>query len=78
MEQYTDEVWVVDADLDVRLARVMARDGLNEEAIMDRISRQMSSEEKRRRATYILDNSGTLDSLHQQVDRLLERSRYEG
>jgi dephospho-CoA kinase len=78
MEQYTDEVWVVDADLDVRLARVMARDGLSEEAIMDRISRQMSSEEKRRRATYILDNSGTLDSLHQQVDRLLERSRYEG
>lgn len=77
MDQYTDETWVVEADLSVRIARVMKRDGLTEAEIMDRIQRQMSSEEKRRRATYILDNSGSLENLYAQIDRILERSRNE-
>lgn len=77
MKTYTDEDWVVDADLDVRIDRVMERDGISREAIMDRIARQMSAEEKRKRADYVIDNSGSLDELYRQVDMLLERSRNE-
>ncbi|MBQ8564079.1 MAG: dephospho-CoA kinase [Firmicutes bacterium] len=78
MEQYTSEDWVVDADMDVRIARVKARDGLSEEAILDRIRNQMSAEEKAAKADYVLDNSGSLEDLHKQIDRLLERSGHEG
>ncbi len=78
MEQHTDEDWVVDADLEVRIARVMNRDGISREAIMDRINRQMSAAEKNRRADYIIDNSGSLEYLYGQVDALLERSRKNG
>ena len=77
MEDCTDEDWVVDADLEVRIARVMTRDGLNRDAIMDRVHRQMSAEDKRLRADYIIDNSGNLENLYMQVDQLLERSRNE-
>lgn len=77
MEDCTDEDWVVDADLEVRIARVMIRDGLNRDAIMDRVHRQMSAEDKRLRADYIIDNSGNLENLYMQVDQLLERSRNE-
>ena len=77
MEKYVDETWVVDASLPVRIDRVIRRDGLTETEIMDRIRRQMSSEDKRSRADYILENSGTLEELHSQIDQLLERIDYE-
>ena len=73
METYTDEDWVVDADLKVRIERVMKRDGLTEDAIMDRIRRQMSSEDKCAKADAVLNNSGSLEALHCQIDQLLNR-----
>ena len=77
MQAFTDEDWVVDADLEIRIARVMARDGISRQAIMDRIHRQMSSEKKRKLADFVIDNSGSLDELHVQIDQLLERSTDE-
>ena len=73
LESQTDEDWVVDADLETRISRVMARDGISRQAIMDRIHRQMSSEKKREMADFVIDNSGSLDELHAQIDQLLER-----
>ena len=77
LESQTDEDWVVDADLEVRISRVMARDGISRHAIMDRIHRQMSSEKKRELADFVIDNSGSLDELHVQIDQLLERNTDE-
>ena len=77
LQSETDENWVVDADMEVRIARVMQRDGISRQAIMDRIRRQMPSEEKRELADFVIDNSGSLTELHEQIDRLLERSRDE-
>jgi dephospho-CoA kinase len=77
LESQTDEDWVVDADLETRISRVMARDGISRQAIMDRIHRQMSSEKKREMADYVIDNSGSLDELHVQIDQLLERNTDE-
>ena len=77
LESQTDEDWVVDADLEIRISRVMARDGISRQAIMDRIQRQMSSEKKRELADFVIDNSGSLDELYVQVDALLERKTDE-
>ena len=77
LESQTDEDWVVDADLEIRISRVMARDGISRQAIMDRIQRQMSSEKKRELADCVIDNSGSLDELYVQVDALLERKTDE-
>ncbi|EYB68350.1 dephospho-CoA kinase [Deinococcus phoenicis] len=71
LEAQMDAVLVVDAPLDVRVARVVARSGLTEEDVLARDSRQMPAAEKRRRATFVLDNSGDREGLERQVDAAL-------
>jgi dephospho-CoA kinase len=53
----------------VQLARMMTRDGLDEAAARQRLAAQMPIEEKRQRATWIIDNSGSLDATREQLDR---------
>lgn len=74
----TDQIWLVCADLDVRLERIARRDQATREEILHRIEHQMSDEEKKKLADYVIDNSRDLPWLYGQVDRLLERNGYEG
>ncbi|GBF03938.1 dephospho-CoA kinase, coaE [Deinococcus aerius] len=71
LEAQMDAVLVVDAPLDLRVARVTRRSGLTAQEVLARDARQMSGEEKRKRATFVLDNSGDLASLEAQVDAAL-------
>jgi len=68
-----DRVLVVLADTEVRLARLMARDGLDREAALRRIRAQMPQEEKAARADYVIDNSGSWEDCRRQVDALYRR-----
>ena len=71
LENRCDQVLLVTADLDTRIQRVCARDQVSEQAVRDRISCQMSEDEKRKRSDLIVDNSGTLEELEKQLDDLL-------
>jgi dephospho-CoA kinase len=64
-----DAVMVVYVPKAVQSARLMARNGLSQEEAEKRIALQMDVEEKRRRADYVIDNSGTLEETRRQVDR---------
>lgn len=77
MENMADENWLVSADLNVRLKRVMERDHLTEDEIVSRINNQMSQTEKEKLSHVILDNSGSLDELYAQIDCQLERINNE-
>ncbi|MDD7363317.1 MAG: dephospho-CoA kinase [Peptoniphilus sp.] len=72
-----DEIWLVDADPDVRIERLMKRDGIDEDYARQKIATQMPAEEKRRLADKVFDNSGDLITLYNQVDRALEELRGE-
>ena len=65
------KVLLVTADLDARIRRVCARDQVSEQAVRDRISCQMSEEEKKKRSDLIVDNSGTREELEKQLKSLL-------
>lgn len=67
-----DAIWLVDADEDVQLARLMARDNIDEAYAKEKIASQMPLEEKKKLATVIFDNSGDLMNLYNQVDDALE------
>ena len=60
-------VIVVEAPLEVRLARLEAR-GVPRDDAMRRISLQASDEERRAVATWVIDNSGDRAALERQVD----------
>jgi dephospho-CoA kinase len=68
-----DGLIVVDAPENVRVARVVARDGLREADVRARIAAQLPMGEKRRVATHVIDNDGDLDALRARVDALAAR-----
>lgn len=70
-----DKVIVVSAPKEVRIERVMQRDGLSREEVLSRIARQWSQEDKEARADYLLNNDGNVLLLPQVIDlhqRLLD------
>ena len=73
MHQDLTEVIVVYAPESVQLQRLMARDGLARVEAAARIGAQMAIEEKRRRASVVIDNSGDPEATRAQVQRLWRR-----
>jgi len=67
-----DAVVMVYAPRELRLRRAMQRDGATREQIERRMAAQMSDEEKRRRARYVVVNDGT-EPLGSQLDDLILR-----
>lgn len=77
LDAQMDAVLVVDAPLEVRVARVTARSGMTAEEVRARDARQLPAGEKRRRATLVLDNSGGLAELEAQVEAALATLRVQ-
>ena len=67
-----DETWLVYVNRDVQLERLMKRDQLSQESAKTRLASQWLLEEKKKFATYILDNNGSREQLLSQVVTLLE------
>lgn len=76
LEKWCGQVWLVTADMDVRIERVCARDDARKEEVVARIRNQMSDDEKRKLSDEILDNSGTLEDLHEQIADLLRKKGF--
>ena len=72
MEGVYDVTIAVVADEDVRAARAAARKHV---AADERAARQLAQDEKARRATFVVDNSGSEDELTQQLSEILGRLR---
>jgi dephospho-CoA kinase len=65
-----DVVAVVDVDPEIQLARLVARDGLNEADARARLAAQASREERRAVADIVIDNGGTVTDLKTQIGSL--------
>lgn len=72
-----DEVWVITADRETRVKRVMDRSALTSEAITDRINAQMREEEYLRIADEVINNNGTMEELEQTVVKLFLQKKQE-
>lgn len=55
-----------------QIERAMERDGLTREEVMNRISRQMPLEDKKKYANYVIDTSGTKESTLEQTRAVYE------
>lgn len=62
-----DEIWVVFADHDTQVRRIMSRDRVSKEEAEARIAAQMPMEEKARHGHIVIRNQGTLHELEEQV-----------
>jgi len=62
---------------EVQLARYMKRNQLSEEEAMIRINSQMSIDEKKERATWVIDNSTNLKHLQAECEAFVDRIKRE-
>ena len=69
MEAAFDATIAVIADEEVRAERAGAR---GHEALAERGARQLSQEEKAQRATYVVDNDGTVEQLEAKLSSVLD------
>ncbi|MFN9986229.1 MAG: dephospho-CoA kinase [Pirellula sp.] len=65
-----DRILFVDTAEELRLARAIAR-GWTSNQFRDREAAQLPIEQKRRSATDVIDNNGSIGSLDQQIDKLI-------
>ncbi len=68
---HIDTVVVVTAPIDVRVERVMKRDGATREEVMGRISAQISEKKLLEYADYIVENSEGRDKVLKQVELIM-------
>ncbi len=70
---HMDAVIVVDVDAETRIQRLVNHRGLDEADARRRITAQISDEERRKAATYIIDNNGTAADLAPQVEKIMNQ-----
>lgn len=73
LDSITDKIWLVSADENVRIKRVMERDGITEEQVKDRMNCQMPEKEKMKRAHVVIDNSGDRQFLYNEIEMELKK-----
>ena len=72
ISRLVDKVIVVTAPEEVRIQRVMQRDGITREKVLEWMSRQLPQEDVRRRADYEIVNDGEKD-IEEQLDKILNK-----
>ena len=78
LDAMCDEVWLVTAPEEIRIRRVMERDGISEELVRGYMASQMPEEEKRTRSQRLLDNGGSREQLYEQLETALAQTAANG
>jgi dephospho-CoA kinase len=73
LHEWLRPVILVACDVDTQRARLQERDRLTQTEVQKHIDAQMSLEEKRRLADYVIENDGSLADLEQQVRAVVEK-----
>lgn len=66
-----DEIWLVYVNKNLQIQRLMKRDNISEEEALRKIESQMTMDNKKARSSKIIDNSGDIEHLNKQIDKLL-------
>lgn len=70
-----EEVWIVKVPLEMQIERVTLRDGFTREQVLDRIHKQMPTDNKLNYADVIIDNSRSVEDTRRQVREALAKAK---
>lgn len=76
LQSIVDKVMIVTADRDIRVTRVVERDGMSRHDVLNIIAKQMPEEEKFKYADVVIYNNGTLEELKDAVNKALDVLEY--
>ena len=63
---------------ELRLERIMARDGLDETTALQRIRAQLTDDFYRTHCDFIVENNGAIDDVHMQTEKIILEFRKRG
>ncbi len=75
MQGLVDEVWVVIAEKEKQIERVVKRSKLSRDEVLKRINAQMSQQEKSSYANRVIDNTGSIEQTILQVEDIWKSLR---
>lgn len=71
-EPLFDKIMFIQADDELRLNRLMKRNGFSKEEALLRINSQQKQDSKVQKADYVITNNSSLESLYNQLDDILK------
>ncbi len=71
LNKICDETWLIFADDDVKIKRLMQRDNLSQKEIENRLKYQLSFEDAKHHADKIIVNNGGREELQNEVEKIL-------
>lgn len=78
LDQKVDQVWYVEAKVDLRVQRIIQRDNITFKEAMNRVKAQPGQAENKKKAHMVINNNGDKNYLNKQVEyyfnRLMEES----
>ncbi|MFC7065798.1 dephospho-CoA kinase [Brucella rhizosphaerae] len=74
-ESRVDKVAVVSAPAEIQRERVLSRPGMTAEKFEAILARQMKDAEKRNRADFIIDSSGSFEETREQIEGIIAELR---
>lgn len=75
MTDLFDKIIFIYADDDIRLKRLLLRNGYSVEYAKARLNSQMRQEEKAQKSDYVINNNGSIEELYKNLFKLLEQIR---
>lgn len=63
---------LIETSVDNQISRAIKRDGFNKDEVIDRIKNQMSLDDKRKLADFIIENNSSLLKLYEKTDEAIE------
>lgn len=68
IDEFCDQVWLIDVDKEEQVRRIISRDGINREDAINRIKSQLPPAEKVKRSDVVIDNNGSIEELKEKID----------
>lgn len=75
MTDLFDKIIFIYADVDIRLKRLLLRNGYSVEYAKARLNSQMRQEEKAQKSDYVINNNGSIEELNVNIIKLFEQIR---
>jgi dephospho-CoA kinase len=72
-EANVDVTIVVTASADVQRTRVLERSGMTQAKLETMLARQLPDDEKRKRADFVVETSGSVENCASQIDRIITK-----
>lgn len=69
-DELCDEVWFVDADDEVRIARLMEKRGYTREKCLDIMEKQLKRKQFQEKCQHVIHNNTTKEAVIEQLDQL--------